>query len=156
MKVKVIKEAYYNLEYLKVGRIIDYKEKKLPSWATLIDGVETKSNKKPEKKEEKKVETPVEPQEKKEEKPEVKELKQKEAPKENAPVAPETEKSEVELQEELDALLDESVSKGIILEDAEKKTIEEQIAELRSSLKTHKETNKNSCTTGNEVAKMKK
>lgn len=136
MKVKVTKAAYYNLEYLKEGRIIDFKGKKLPSWATLLDGVETKADKKPEKKEEKKVETPIEPQEKKEEKPEVKEPEQKEAPEENAPeadapVAPVEEKSEAELQEELDALLDESVSKGIILEDAEKKTLSEQIAELK-------------------------
>ena len=41
------------------------------------------------------------------------------------------EKTDIQLQEELNTLLDESVAKGILLEDAEKKTIEEQIAELK-------------------------
>ena len=49
MKVKVIKDCYYNLEYIKAGRIIDFKGKSLPSWATLADGIETKKEKKNEK-----------------------------------------------------------------------------------------------------------
>lgn len=45
MKVKVIKDCYYNLEFIKAGRIIDFKGKNLPSWATLADGIETKKRK---------------------------------------------------------------------------------------------------------------
>lgn len=48
MKVKVIKDAFYDLEYIKAGAIIEYKGKgkKLPSWATLADGIETKKGSK--------------------------------------------------------------------------------------------------------------
>ena len=46
MKVKVIKDAFYELEYIKAGRVIEFKGKELPTWATLADGIETKKGNK--------------------------------------------------------------------------------------------------------------
>ena len=44
------------------------------------------------------------------------------------------EKTEAEIMEEYNKLLDEAVEKNILLEDADKKTIVEQIAELKKLL----------------------
>jgi len=114
IKVKVTKLAYYKDALVYPGEIIEY-EGKLPSWATLADG-ENQTKKTTDEKQ-------IEKEKEKEVKKEPKENKEKqELPQE---------KSEVELQEELDALLNESVDKGIILDNFEKMTIVEQIAELK-------------------------
>lgn len=47
---------------------------------------------------------------------------------------PTPEKTEAELMKEYNALLDEAVEKEILLEDADKKTIAEQIVELKKLL----------------------
>lgn len=130
IKIKVTKLAYYNDNLVYPNEVIEY-EGKVPSWGTLADGKATK-------KQEAKA-------------PEVKpeEVKAPEAPVETTPEAPVEEdkkdapenmidkgeeKSEIQQQEELEALLDESVAKGIILENAESKTIDEQISELKTLL----------------------
>lgn len=150
MKVKVIKDCYYNLEFIKAGRIIDFKGKSLPSWATLADGIETKRNKKeaapldnvgqdnPDD-----VKTPVNPDEDK--KPELDNVGQDDKKEEGeaAPVNPEEqEKAEEKAPEAspeeleyLDKLINEGIEKGILIEDADKKTVKEQIAELEAALK---------------------
>lgn len=146
LTLKVTKLAFYNGCLVYPNEIIkNFKSDKVPSWATLAGGKEIK----PEEK------TPVEPQnpvnpeeegikepEKKEPETEVKTepeetegeqtgTAEEKTPEGNTPVNPEEEKSEVELQEELDALLNESVDKGIVLDNFEKMTIAEQIAELK-------------------------
>ena len=45
MKIKVLKTAYFNQKLLNIGEIVDFKGKKIPSWATLADGIETKKTK---------------------------------------------------------------------------------------------------------------
>lgn len=42
MKVKVIKKAWYKKARVQEGDVIDFKGKKLPSWATLADGEQIK------------------------------------------------------------------------------------------------------------------
>lgn len=116
MKVKVIKEAYYNDSLVKVGEIIDYKKKPLPSWATLVDGVETKKGK--EKKQEVK-------------EPEYDGNKTGNGEGENTP---DKDGDNSERVEYLNLLIDESIEKGIVIEDADKKDIEEQIKELEEAL----------------------
>jgi len=111
MKVKVIKDCYYNDEFIKAGRIIDLKEKKLPSWATLADGIENgkKQEKTPEEK------TPVK--------------KEEETPDDG------TTKDE---NEYLETLINAGIEKGILIEDADKKSVKEQIKELEEALKEGK------------------
>lgn len=154
MKVKVIKDCYYNLEYIKAGRIIDFKGKSLPSWATLADGIETKK----EKKEEKPLDnvgqqnpdadkTPVNPDENKN--PELDNVGQDETKEggEAAPVNPEGEEKKGEEKapeaspeaiEYLNRLIDKGIEKGILIEDADKKSVDEQIKELEAALKENK------------------
>ena len=103
MKVKVIKDCYYNDELIKEGRIIDFKGKKLPSWATLADGIETRKDDK--KKEEN-----------------------------NIPDGTTEDENEY-----LETLINEGIEKGILIEDADKKSIPEQIQELEKLLGIKKE-----------------
>lgn len=175
MKVKVIKEAYYNDEFLKVGRIVDYKCKKdeqLPSWATLADGIETKKEKQQKAQD---VKTPANT-------PDVK--GENKAPADNGttpannevqgetenqnetetvqdkgdvfdeyfgdseaqdntdneqiiPDAPQITSPEAEAYLEL--LINEGIEKNILIEDADKKTVKEQIEELEKALGRKKE-----------------
>lgn len=120
MKVKVIKDCYYNDEFIKAGRIIELKikGKKLPSWATLADGIETK-------KEEDEKEAPKAPDaDKKEDESDNVEQDKGEA-------------SEItkEDAEYLEMLISEGIEKGILIEDADKKSIKEQIKELEDALR---------------------
>lgn len=131
LKIKVTKLAYYRNQLVYPNEIIKDYEGDVPSWGTLADG---KAAKKQEEK------TPVEPKE-----PEAPVVNPEDGNKSDndntgendgektpeAPVVNPEEKTDIQLQEELNTLLDESVAKGILLEDAEKKTIEEQIAELK-------------------------
>lgn len=143
LTLKVTKLAFYNGCLVYPNEIIKNFKGKVPSWATLADGKETKPEEKapvepkaPEipvekepEKEEPEAEVKVEPEEKEEaEAPQEAPVEEKETAQENVEAE---EKSEVELQEELDALLNESVDKGIVLDNFEKMTITEQIAELK-------------------------
>lgn len=153
MKVKVIKDAFYDLEYIKAGRVIEFKGKELPTWATLADGIETKKgNKKADAKVE---EVPCVDAEKVEETAEVKTdeipTEQEELfGKETAAQIDEKIKEEIaaeataeennapdvspEAQEYLERLINEGIEKGILIEDADKKTVKEQIEELEKAL----------------------
>ena len=148
LTIKVTKTAYYNGGLVYPNTIIkNYKGDTVPSWATLAGGKEQKQEEAPVKNPQNPAQpqtpvNPVNPEEKTDEKggektPEEKDGEAAQTSDEQkgneAPVVPE-EKTEIQLQEELDALLDESVSKGIILENAEIKTIDEQIAELKTLL----------------------
>lgn len=154
MKVKVIKDCYYNLEFIKAGRIIDFKGENLPSWATLADGIETKKKKKEEKpldnvgqQNPDEGKAPVNPDDTGE--GELDNVGQDETKEggEAAPVnpdangtegkpeevkAPEASPEEIEY---LDKLINEGIEKNIFIEDADKKTVKEQIAELEAALK---------------------
>ena len=116
MKVKVIKDCYYNDEFIKAGRIIDIKGKKLPSWATLADGIETKKAAKEETKE-------VNPD------ADIKDEKDDDKKEENE--VPDATKEDAEY---LEILINEGIEKGILIEDADKKSIKEQIKELEERL----------------------
>ena len=128
MKVKAVKKGYYGGVVRKIGSIFEYKEKELSSWVTLADGIEnnrgsrgSKSSKAPEA--------------------------QKEADK-NPPVMnnsadtvqegqqSETSKSmtDAEKQQYLELLINEGIEKNILIEDADKKTADEQITELEKAL----------------------
>lgn len=154
MKVKVTERAFYNLEYLKEGQIIDFKGKVLPSWATLADGIETqkgstnKTNKKQSAPEAAQVseniqETSTETNENIDE---VQNETNTEAEGENAEnenglstaqeqsVPDNSTLSDNEKQEYLDLLINEGIEKGIFVEDADKKTVNEQIKELEAAL----------------------
>ena len=118
MKVKVIAEAYYNNSLVYEGQIINYKGDKLPSWATLADGIETKKSKK-----NKEPEAPIVPEEDGEGEKDVQDEGQGDT---------------VERVEYLNMLIDEGIEKGILIEDADKKSVEEQIQELEILLKGDK------------------
>lgn len=152
MKVKVIKDCYYNLELIKAGRVIEFKGKSLPSWATLADGIETKKDKKDEKSLDNvgqqnpdEGKTPVNPDNNKN--PELDNVGQDETKDdgETAPLNPEDDKKEGETapettpqdEEYLEMLINEGIEKGIFIEDADKKTVQEQIKELETALKVN-------------------
>ena len=167
MKVKVIKNAYYNDEYLKVGRIIDYKCKKgeqLPSWATLADGIEIKKDKQQKAPEAKAPEvkepeaapviegegeaqeadgtTPAAEEVQGEEEAETVQDKgdifdeyfgddEAQAVTANEQVIPDV---SPEAEAYLELLINEGIEKNILIEDADKKTVKEQIDELEKAL----------------------
>ena len=49
MKIKVIKEAFYNNAYKKIGDVLDYQGENIPSWAILANGKDVEKQKKEEK-----------------------------------------------------------------------------------------------------------
>lgn len=111
LTLKVTKLAFYDGGLVYPNEIIkNYKGDTIPSWATLAGGKEA-----PVKTEDKNIEADADVNSGTEE-------VQGEA---------DAEKTEEALMEEYNALLDEAVDKNIILEDADKKTIVEQIAELK-------------------------
>lgn len=130
MKVKVIKDCYYDNEYIKAGRIIDLKEKKLPSWATLADGIATAKNKNKT--------TGIEPCANNIRKPEQNTENQQTA---NSPeqqslkIEQSEELSDTQKEQYLDLLINEAMEQNIYLDDADKKSVDEQIAELEKLLK---------------------
>ena len=119
VKIKVTQLAYYNNCLVYPNEIIDY-EGDLPSWGTLADGKATK-----------KQETKTLPVVENDQKQKADIKNEDEGEQEGQQIQ---EKSETELLEELDALIDESVAKGIMLDNAELMTIDEQIAELKRLL----------------------
>ncbi len=130
MKVKVIKDCYYDNEYIKAGRIIDLKEEKLPSWATLADGIATAKNKNKT--------TGIEPCANNIRKPEQNTENQQTA---NSPeqqslkIEQSEELSDTQKEQYLDLLINEAMEQNIYLDDADKKSVDEQIAELEKLLK---------------------
>lgn len=150
MKVKIIEKAFYNLEFLKEGQVIDFKGKELPSWATLADGIETqkgksgKTPKEPKAPEAPQTTLPETDVNNNEEKTETKDENETgDAPDTNsnlpveqsAPEAPQdTTVSDTKKQEYLELLINEGIEKGILIEDADKKTVDEQIKELETAL----------------------
>ena len=136
MKVRVIRNTFYNLEYIKgtEGRIIDFKGNKLPSWAEKIKEDKKQDDKKQENK------THQSNEENKTDGNKAPEIKNTDSQKD-----PEDEKNktddilnEVEKQQYLDLLINEAIEKDILIEDADKKSVDEQIAELEAKLKKGK------------------
>ena len=152
LTLKVTKLAFYEGHLVYPNEIIkNFKGDKVPSWATLAGGKEaaTKGNT-----EQKKNQAPVNPQTPKKDEQELDNVGQGEADAGNDGTKDEgvldnagqgeeqntgetdgqknpEEKTEAELQAELDELLNESVALNIIIEDAENKTIAQQIEELK-------------------------
>lgn len=135
MKVKVIANAFYNLTYLKPDMIIEYKGSKLPSWAVAV-----KQQKKEEKQQEKTSENNTPNEQKQndniqngENNPEVI------SEGENTPELNENkELSDFEKEQYMNMLIDRAMEKGILIDDLDKKTIEESISELEKALKEDK------------------
>jgi hypothetical protein len=137
MKVKVIKDCYYDNEYIKAGRIIDLKEEKLPSWATLADGIATAKNKNKT--------TGIEPCanniRKPEQNTENQQIADSQEPIANSPeqqslkIEQSEELSDTQKEQYLDLLINEAMEQNIYLDDADKKSVDEQIAELEKLLK---------------------
>lgn len=139
LTLKVTKVAFYNGALVVPNEIIrDYKGSKIPSWATLLNGDEKTENNTDEKSQ--REITNQQPIDDDEVPKDLKENNNEQNPNEgekeepsNDGIAPE-EKTETELMEEYNALLDEAVEKEILLEDADKKTVAEQIVELKKLL----------------------
>ena len=143
LTLKVTKLAFYGGSLVYPGEIIKNYSGDIPTWATLANGEETP-------KEDNKDVPPVDNT--KEEKGEDEAGKAKETavqgekeivvagdggvheiPADDTAKEDETsvEQTEADLMEEYNKLLDEAVEKNILLEDADKKTVKEQIAELK-------------------------
>ena len=120
MKIKTIRKAYYNDRIIEVGEILDVKLEKVPSWATLAGGKETK---KEEKKEE--VKTPSEAEKKTEVVGGVQIPEGDIVEDENA--------NNADKLAELDALITKGVELNISI-DTENKTIQQQIDELNEKI----------------------
>lgn len=140
LTIKVTKTAFYDGGLVYPNEIIkNYKGDTVPSWATLAGGKEQKKEETPDN-----PKTPAQPKEPinpiktdgdKEEGEEEKTPEEEEKEEgEEGEETPEEEKTELQLQEELNALLDESVEKNIPLDNFENKSIKEQIAELKTLL----------------------
>lgn len=124
MKIRVKDKAFYNDQIVKVGDIIDIKEKDAPSWAEPVK--KSDKTKEPEKKQEnqnvqndeKKTETVVNT-----EGTETKE--------------PEQDAADSEVYLEL--LINEALEKNIFVQNSEAKTVADQIKELEIALGYKKE-----------------
>ena len=148
--IKVTDLAYYDGGLVYPGTIIKNYEGEIPKWATLAGGKEQKAK------------TPVEPPKSSENKnsnvvqqeQNKDEIQTQINPPEDENNANETqvqenevivasdgdvhvipqEKTEVQRMEELDTLITKAIEKNIVIEEADKKTVDEQIAELKSLL----------------------
>ena len=122
MKVKVTARAYYKDSIVNIGEVINYKGKKLPSWATLVDGIESGKTDK--------------------EKDSVKDSSDISLPQNDgdeviegdSKVITESPEAPIERVEYLNQLICEGIDKNILIEDSDKKTVEEQIKELEEAL----------------------
>ncbi len=133
LTLRVTKMAFYNGALVYPNEIIKNYEGDIPSWATLANGKDVEKHKTEEKSldnvgqgNKKEEETPVNPDENK--KDGLDNVGQND--KKNS----DDEKTEEQLAAELDTLLTEAIEKGVIIEDADKKTVCEQIAELKTLL----------------------
>ena len=134
MKVLVIKDCWYDMEYIKAGRTIDFKGDKLPSWATLADGVQTKKDKKVKPAEQIKTTDVTDTTDITDVTGETGVTNETDA----TDVVPEEVKAEmtdIEKEEYLELLINEGIDKNIFIEDSDKKTVDEQINELEKLLK---------------------
>jgi len=135
MKVKAIKKGYYDNKIRKVGEIFECKEKKIPTWTTLADGIEngksSKGSKTPQAPQKQntpqKVETPQNPQGTAENK---NDGNKEVVNQENQPQI----LNDDEKKQYLELLINEAIDKNILIEDADKKTVDEQILELEGKL----------------------
>ena len=158
LTLRVTKMAFYNGALVYPNEIIKNYEGDIPSWATLANGKDVEKHKTEEKSldnveqgNKKEEETPVNPDENK--KDGLDNVEQGNKKEEETPVNPDEnkkdgldnvgqndkkisddEKTEEQLAAELDTLLTEAIEKGVIIEDADKKTVCEQIAELKTLL----------------------
>lgn len=137
--IKVTKLAFYGGGLVYPGEIIKNYKGEVPTWATLADGSQTKKSQAPV--EPKKDEQQNNPEGQAGENNDLEKTEEQDAPEGEQTetivagdggvhVIP-AEKTEAEILEEYNKLLDEAVEKNILLEDADKKTIVEQIAELK-------------------------
>lgn len=137
--IKVTKLAFYGGGLVYPGEIIKNYKGEIPTWATLADGTQAKKTQAPVKPKEDEQKDNPERQTGENDTPE--KTEEQEAPEGERTetivagdggvhVVP-VEKTEAEILEEYNTLLDEAVEKNILLEDADKKTIVEQIAELK-------------------------
>ena len=148
ISIKVTDLAYYDGGLVYPGTIIKNYEGEIPKWATLAGGKEQKSevtdepqkpsnneNNNPETQNENETKTQTIVNEDKNDKPEnqVQESEVVVAGVDEAQLIAQ-EKTEAQLMEELDALITKAIEKNIVIEDADKKTVDEQIAELKSLL----------------------
>ena len=133
MKIRVIKDTYYNLEYIKgsEGRIIEFDGNKLPTWGEKIKG-----DKKAETKTQKQNEAP---QNNNNEQNDGNKAPQDDKTQNNGENVNNTQGNEqnnddIEKRQYLDLLINEAIEKDILIEDADKKSVDEQIAELEKEL----------------------
>lgn len=136
MKIKVIKDCWFDGEYVKKGRIIDFKGKNLPSWATLADGISVpKKQNKQGKSTSIKLSLPPEQKE-----PDTvsdtakKPVDDIEITREDKEITKEDVTSSIPKEMYLELLLNEGIEKNIFIENADKKTVDEQITELENLL----------------------
>lgn len=147
--IKVTALAYYDGGLVYPGTIIENYEGEIPKWATLAGGKEQNTETPPEH--------PQPPEdgssnagqagqdgdgdeeETQINAPEAETEKQSEQKEEKIPdgddvhIIPQ-EKTEAQIMEELDNLITKAIEKKIVIEDADKKTVDEQIAELKARL----------------------
>lgn len=118
MKVKVIKKSFYGNRLNKIGDVIEISEKTVPSWAEAIK--ESKLKEEPEKKDNKAQDKETENKKTGDDKAQDK--------KENSIADSRLEElsklTEDEIREKLDALLNESIDKGIMIEFEDKSDIQ--------------------------------
>lgn len=148
--IKVTDLAYYDGGLVYPGTIIKNYEGEIPKWATLAGGKEQKKeapvgqpnlsenengNTNPEGQGKSEIETQTNAPESEKTETET----QSEQKEENVSgegdnhIIPE-EKTDVQKMEELDTLITKAIEKNIVIEDADKKTVDEQIAELKTLL----------------------
>ena len=142
MKIRVTKNAWYNLEYLKgsEGKIIDYKGDKVPSWGEKIKGDKKPETKTPEANKVPEANKTPEGNEKNENSfNNAAEVKKAETQNQNTQTK-EAENNQTqglndaEKKQYLELLINEAIEKNILIEDADKKTVDEQILELENKL----------------------
>ena len=144
MKVRAIKKGYYEGRIIKIGEVFECKDKQLPSWVEQIKKEKKQEDKKPETKQtpdgngEKQNDGQNPEQVKKPDETKIPEDEQNQG--EGEQNAPEDEQladnilNEVEKAQYLELLLNEAVEKNILIEDADKKSVDEQITELEEKL----------------------
>lgn len=141
MKVRAIKKGYYEGRIIKIGEVFECKDKQLPSWVEKIKGDKKQETKIPETKQNpdgngekqndgqngeqvKKPEQVINPDDNGE----------NDSQKEGDKTPDEQTLTETEKEQHLELLLNEAMDKNILIEDADKKSVDEQIAELEAKL----------------------
>lgn len=128
MKVKVIKEAYYNDRLVKPDEIIEFSGKKLPSWAEKCSEESEKI------KEDDKVKEADSGDNSSLSVSNANENPQEIQGDNLLSVQDNNNLTEEEKRQYLDVLINEGIDKGILIDDADTKPIDEQIKELEAAL----------------------